>query len=186
MTIGDETTLVYDIKLNDNNDLEVTVYSVAIIHEGKRAYYHYEFISSSITDIINVIDVINDLKAQNIVSINVFGEANFSVKPHDINYSIRSFLLPFRNQMLEKVYVGMVDELGMSVIYTYVTYIDVNTGEIKALRTSKAGVDNEDLRNNLTELGFKEIHNSLLYNYIECINSGPKAISLTRKKDNIN
>ncbi|MCM1053195.1 MAG: hypothetical protein NC483_04410 [Ruminococcus sp.] len=174
--------LTYDIRINELNLLEVGVYKATLVHEDKKAYYHFDFVRGIIVDMDTIKDVIWDLQTDNAVSINSFRNGDFSIETSDIIFFWRSLFLASRHQVLEKVAVDVVDN-DISYIYTYVTYVNVDNGEIKAVRVGNAGMYSENLKEELSSKGFKNVGESFLGNYMSAINSGSRPFRLERKKD---
>ncbi len=153
------------------------IYKTKIINEGKKSFYHFEFVEGIVCDFDNIKDVLWGLQVDNAISINKIRKDNFAINKADLNYNWRSLFLEMRNQLLEKVIVEINGN-----IYIYITYINVFTGEIKALKASKVGMYSEELKNELLFMGYKNIEDSFLGNFVDMLSLRARPLCLERKK----
>lgn len=174
----------YDIVVNEENNLEVNIYKVDLIREGKKTFYRFSFIKS--IPVLNgeLNPIIKKLKVNDVVSIIRFKDSDFSCEFSNTKYSYQSFFLSTNHQMLEKVFDEVIMD-NICYIHIYITYVNVNNGEVKALKMDDFGQFTEEKETILKQLGFKHIANSYLGNYLDKINtSNKKPFTLKRRKKN--
>lgn len=174
----------YDININENNELVIDLYNVNIRREGKNSFYDYNLLQSFLTTPEDISTKILNLSQEN----NVF--SSIRINPTDFHldegnafYTLYSNILPLKNKLLEKVY----DEVIIDVvchIFLYVTYINVFTGEISAIKVNDLGIYSQELESYLEKKGYKYIPNSFLGNYLNNLDSQKsKPFVLNRRRD---
>lgn len=170
----------YDIVLTAENTIEVNTYDVEVYRDKeKNPFYHFEFINSQKVENVNSLpEIIESLKQNNYFSISKLKPTSFNLEEGSVLYNLRALALPYNNKLLEKVYSEVVID-GMCHVFVYVTYVNVLTGELFALKANDLGMYSKELEENLERKGYKYITNSLL-SYFELQDKKP--FSLNRKK----
>lgn len=172
----------YDIILNEYNQLEVKLYQVDLIREGKKAFYRFTLINSISVMNDNLEEIVKTLKLKNAISIIRFDDSDFSCEFSNSRYALYSLFLPMQHQLLEKVFDEVIID-NCCYINVYVTYVNVNTGKISSLKVKDFGLFAEEKEEQLKRLGFKHISNSYLGNHLDEMNSfSNKPFQLKRRK----
>ena len=176
----------YDINLDDNLDIRVDTYGVDIetkmIDGKKRSSFIFSLLNSVVPD--NVEEYIKKLKEKGFISYKNFGDNSFkSIIKNDPLKDLQISLLNFKHKLLEKVYdVVIID--NVHYIFTYLIYINVNTGKKYMINLGNLGLSNENLIMYLENNGYKSLGSSLLFDYIDYINiKNNKPLELVRKKE---
>lgn len=173
----------YEIIVNKDNQLEVNLYKVELIREDNNSFYSFTLLNT-----IPVLDghlkpIIKKLKEKNYISTTRFKASNFACPYSNSKYAIHSLILPIHHQLLEKVFDEVIID-NMCYINLYITYVNVNTGEVKSLKVGELGVQNEAKETMLEQLGFKYIPDSYLGNYLDEMDSyNKKPFELKRRKN---
>ncbi len=146
--------MVYDIRLNDLNQIVVDLYSYELKYADKERYYHFELINSIIGEDLKVL--IPALIEKGMISATRFETSDFDCISSTPYYTMKSLFLATNHQLLEKVY----EVLDNSIIRIYVTCINVKTGEVKTITAGEYGLYDEEKEALLKELGYKSIKSS--------------------------
>lgn len=175
--------LAYDIILNENNDLEVETYNVNLERDkDNNSFYTFEVMGRTAVSPQDLPKVIEDLRKKDYFSLTRLKPTAFGFEEGSIPYLMRSVILPIRNKLLEKVYYETIID-GICHIVLYVTYVNVNTGEIFALKANDLGIYSEELEAKVESREFKHINSSFLGTYANKMDSAKqKPLALTRKK----
>lgn len=177
----------YDIVINANNELQLDLYDVSlvnkIVNNKYSSYYSFKLTNEIVLDEISLSEYIEELKKESIKSIIRYIPSDFLTLAGGIKNSFRALLLPFSYELLEQVYDEVIID-NVCYIHLYITYVNVRTGEIKALKTKDFGSYSLEKEEFLKQSGYKHIGNSFLGNYLDTLNSKEeKPFSLSRKKD---
>lgn len=181
------STMVYDIIVNDNNELQLNLYNVSLINrrvnKKKISFYSFELISENVLDISSLPSCIEKLRKEKITSKSSYTPSDFLALAGGVKNSFRALLLPISHKLLEQIYDEVIID-NVCYIYLYITYVNVKTGEVKALKISDFGSYSLEKEEYLNQSGYKHIGSSFLGHYLDTFNSKEeKPFSLTRKKD---
>ena len=176
---------VFDVVVNENNQLQIDLYKVELNRrnkEQKQDYYRFTLLDSLPMEVDHISDTIQSLNEQGIQSYIEYDPSNFFIPLVNVGYSFRALTLPFSHELLETVYDEVIID-DICYLYLYITYINVKTGEVKALKVNNMGMFSFEKEKLLKECGYKHIGSSFLGNFLITMNSKEeKPFSLNRRK----
>lgn len=180
MAKSDFCCYAYDFHINDFHQVMIHTYYVGIEnkYEGNKRRSSYVFKPYEEQLDIQELDT---LKRLGYVPYHNFGYDNdVTVCNKKPLLDIKLKLLTIRNKILERIYdIVIID--GKSYIFTYITYVNVNSGEHFMLNMGKFDLYAEDKIANLEQLGYVDVFNSSLFAHIDYIDIHQnKTLSLNR------
>lgn len=157
----------YDIILTDTNELELCLYKVVDIESfsqnGKRDYYRkYYYMGCEIPE--NMESRILDLQENGFFNMNQFKNWGIDVYTSNPLMSLKILLLSKNHKLLEKVYGDSIVD-NMSCLVSYITYVNMNSGEVSFMEVANHGAYSKDKLKDLEYYGYKYINESFGYQY---------------------
>lgn len=157
----------YDIVLNNFNELGLYLYKVVdkeIFSEHGRRDYYREYIYMGYEFPKDIQVRIQDLQKNGFFHMNQFKNFGIDVYVSNPLMGLKLFLLSKNNKLLEKVYGDKVVQ-NMSYLVSYITCVNMKSGEVSFLEIANHGIYSEDKIINLEYLGYKHINQSFGYQY---------------------
>ena len=157
----------YDIIINGANQVVILKYKVLDTeyrdHHKQRNYYRkYLYLGMEIPDDIEA--SICHLQSLGYLHINHFKPADFNVLTNHPLVQIKLMLLARNHKILEKVYgEEIVDDINH--IVSYITYVDMRTGEISFMKVADLGVYSDEIISDAEYFGYKSYHKSFYYQW---------------------
>lgn len=174
----------YDIALDENNKLEINLYGVDVVRNGKDCAYQFDYVETIPVNEESIKPWILDLRQKGFFSVSKIRTNDFMVDEGNLLYAYRSIFLPLGHKLLEKVY-DEVNAYGICHIFIYITYVNVDTGKLFTLKVNDLGIYSENLKEELTTNGFKYIGDSYLGNHLDkmdLVSSKPLILNKGKKK----
>ena len=157
----------YDIILTDFKELGLYLYKVIdkeiFSEHGRRDYYReYIYMGYEFPEDVQV--RIQDLRENGFFHMNQFKNLGIDVyAPNPIN-ALKLNLLSKNHKLLEKVYGDKIIH-NMSCLVSYITCVNMKTGEISFMEVANHGIYSEDKIQDLEYLGYKYITESFGYQH---------------------
>ena len=157
----------YDVILNHFNELGLYLYKVIdkeIFSEHGRRDYYREYIYMGYEFPKDIQARIQDLRENGFFHMNQFKNFGIDVYVSNPLMALKLYLLSINHKMLEKVYGDKVIR-NMSFIVSYITCVNMKTGEISFIEVANHGIYSEDKVKDLEYLGYKPVYKSFGYQY---------------------
>lgn len=157
--------LAYDIILSAANIISVVKYKVIdqeVVndHSQKECFRSFYYIGYETPNDLS--KRIFELRDQGFIDMHQFKIASFDIAPVNPLIYLKTILLAKNHSLLEKLYGETIQD-GMCYLESYITYVNLKTGEFSIMKVGNHGVYSGQKTYELEENGYKHICQSFLY-----------------------
>ena len=163
----------YDFHINDSHELAIHTYKVGLenkkVLNKRRSYYVFYPYQEELS-----IDHLNTLKKDGYIPYHNFDNDN-QIEICNINpvIDLKLKILNIHHKLLERIYDLVIID-GKSVVFTYLTYVNIFNGNMYMMNMGMLDYYNESIINHLDELGYIDVANSSLSDIMDNININSK------------
>ena len=157
--------LAYDVILSAANIISVIKYKVidqAVVNDqGQKEFFrNFYYIGYETPDDLS--KRILELRDQGFMDMHQFEIKSFDIVPINPLVYLKTILLAKNHSLLEKLYGNTIQD-GMCYLESYITYVNLKTGELSIMKVRNHGVYSDQKIHELEDNGYKHICQSFLY-----------------------